>query len=414
MTESRATARATAKDGRDASPSDTEPSDMDVKRIVSLLGAHRDDMVALLTELASIESPSLEPDTQKPVQDVLRRSFEALGLESEFFAGTRTGGHLHFRPAGHAEGDGPVQVLIGHTDTVWPVGTLERMPVVHDEEAGGLRGPGVFDMKAGLVQMVFALRALSELDLLPSVVPTVFVNSDEEIGSTESQSLVERFARGASRVLVLEPALGPEGRIKTTRRGVGEFAVRVIGKAAHSGLAAGEGVSAIHEMSHVIQALHDLTDTERGIGVNVGTVSGGTRPNVVAAESRAVVDVRVSSQEDARSVEAAIRSLEATTPGTCLEIEGAVDRAPMEATPANQVLWKAVKGCGHRLGLNLVEGCSGGASDGNTTSLYTATIDGLGAVGDGAHALHEHIHVSSLVERTALLALTLMLPSLEG
>jgi glutamate carboxypeptidase len=167
-------------------------------------------------------------------------------------------------------------------------------------------------------------------------------------------------------------------------------------------------------MSHVIQALHDLTDTERGIGVNVGTVSGGTRSNVVAAESRAVVDVRVSSQEDGRSVEAAIRSLEATTPGTSLEIEGAVDRAPMEATPANQVLWKAVKGCGHRLGLDLVEGCSGGASDGNTTSLYTATIDGLGAVGDGAHALHEYIDVSSLVERTALLALTLMLPSLEG
>jgi len=259
--------------------------------------------------------------------------------------------------------------------------------------------------------MVFALSALSELNLLPSVVPTVFLNSDEEVGSIESQPHIERLARQSNRVLVLEPALGPEGWLKTTRRGVGQFKIRAIGKAAHSGLAPEEGASAIHEMSHVIQRLHDLTDVNRGIGVNVGTVSGGTRANVVAAESKAIVDVRVSTREDARWVEAAIRNLEATTTGTRLEIEGAVDRDPMEATPANQVLWEAVRGCGRRLGLDLVGAQSGGASDGNTTSLFTATIDGLGPVGDGAHALHEHVEVSRLIERTTLLALILMLPA---
>ena len=315
------------------------------------------------------------------------------------------------RPA--YQGEGPAQLLLGHTDTVWPVGTLKEMPVEYDEEEDVLRGPGVFDMKGGLVQMVFALKALSELNFLPSVIPTVFLNSDEEISSTESQAHIVGLAQQSNRVLVLEPALGPEGWIKTTRRGVGQFEIRVIGRAAHSGLAPEEGASAIQEMSHVIQTLHDLTDTQRGIGVNVGTVSGGTRANVVAAESKAIVDVRVSTREDARWVEAAIRNLEATTTGTRLDIEGAIDRDPMEATVANKVLWEAVRGCGRRLGLDLVGAQSGGASDGNTTSLYTATIDGLGPVGDGAHALHEYVEISRLVERTTLLALILMLPPLK-
>ena len=385
--------------------------DSEAKLIGEVLGGYRGAIVELLTELAKLESPSLEPDTQRSVQDLLQRLLESLGFESHFFKGDATGGHLHFWPVGHIPGEGPVQLLLGHTDTVWPVGTLEKMPVEYDKEGDVLRGPGVFDMKGGLVQMVFALRALSDLDLLPSVVPTVFLNSDEEVGSIESQPHIERLARQSNRVLVLEPALGPEGWLKTTRRGVGQFKIRAIGKAAHSGLAPEEGASAIQEMSHVIQRLHDLTDVNRGIGVNVGTVSGGTRANVVAAESEAIVDVRVSNHEDARWVEAAIRNLEATTTGTRLDIEGAVDRDPMEATPANQVLWEAVRGCGRRLGLDLVGAQSGGASDGNTTSLFTATIDGLGPVGDGAHALHEHVEVSRLIERTTLLALILMLPA---
>jgi glutamate carboxypeptidase len=288
------------------------------------------------------------------------------------------------------------------------------MPVVVDEEKGVVRGPGVFDMKGGVVQMVFALRALSELGLKPEVTPVVFLNSDEEIGSPESHDHVERLAKSASRVLVMEPALSPEGMIKTTRRGVGQFTIRVVGKASHSGLAPEEGASGIQEMSHVIQFLHGLTDWDKGFAMNVGTVQGGTRGNVVAAECRGDLDVRVTTLADARAVEEAIRGLEAQTPGTRVEIEGAVDRAPMEATPRNVALWEAVRACGLEMGVELVQGMSGGASDGNITSLHTATVDGLGPVGDGAHAEHEYVDIDKLLERTALLALTIMVPHLNG
>ena len=288
------------------------------------------------------------------------------------------------------------------------------MPVEWDEPEDVIRGPGVFDMKAGIAQMVFALEALSELGLEPTVAPTIFLNSDEEIGSPESQGHVEQLGRVSSRVLVLEPALGPEGLIKTTRRGVIRFDIRVVGRAAHSGLAPGEGASAIEEMAHVTQSLHALTDPERGISVNVGTVSGGTAVNVVAAECCASVDVRVRTQADGQWVKGIIQRLEPTTPGTRLEIEMSLDRGPMEATPRNRILWEAIQGCAKRLGLELGDAESGGASDGNTTSRYTATVDGLGAVGDGAHARHEHVRVSSLPERAALLALILMMPPMEG
>ena len=382
-------------------------------RIVEFLSDRGDTIVKLLTDLANLESPSLVPETQLPVQALVRGSLEEIGFECSHIPGEKTGGHMQLSLRGHEANQAPIQLLVGHTDTVWPLGTLDRMPVEVDEERGVVRGPGVFDMKGGIVQIVFALRALAEMGLQPEVTPVVFLNSDEEIGSPESHPHVERLAKSASRVLVLEPALGPEGKIKTTRRGVGQFEIRVVGKASHSGLAPEEGASAIQEMSHVIQALHGLTDLDGGIAVSVGTVTGGTRVNVVAAECRALVDVRVRTLADARAVEEAIRGLEATTPGTRLEIEGAVDRAPMEATPRNQALWRAVRECGLRMGLELAEGLSGGGSDGNITSLYAATVDGLGGVGDGAHAHHEYVRIDKLLERTALLALILLLPSLD-
>ena len=383
-------------------------------RIVEFVSDRRDAIVKLLADLVSLESPSLVPETQLPVQALVRASLGEIDFECSHVPGEKTGGYIQLSPRGHEANQTPIQLLIGHTDTVWPLGTLDRMPVEVDEEGGVVRGPGVFDMKAGIVQIVFALRALAEMGLQPEVTPVVFLNSDEEIGSPESHPHVERLAKSASRVLVLEPALGTEGKIKTTRRGVGQFEIRVVGKASHSGLAPEEGASAIQEMSHVIQALHGLTDLDGGVGVNVGMVTGGTRVNVVAAECRAQVDVRVTTIADARAVEEAIRGLEATTPGTHLEIEGAVDRNPMEATPRNQALWRAVRECGLTMGLELAEGCSGGASDGNITSLYAATVDGLGVVGDGAHAHHEYARIDKLLERTALLALILMLPQLDG
>ena len=391
-------------------------TDLEVTGLRDLIAERRDDMVGLLLELANLESPSLVPESQSAIQELLTRRFEAMGFAARLFPGKKTGDHLFLsaKEAGSAGNGGPVQLLLGHTDTVWPIGTVRDMPVKWDEQEDVIRGPGVFDMKAGVVQMVFALEALSELGLEPTVSPTIFLNSDEEIGSPESQGHVELLAQASSRVLVLEPALGEEGLIKTTRRGVGRFEIRVVGRASHSGMALEEGASAIQEMALVIQALHALTDRERGIAVNVGTVSGGTGVNVVAAECRASVDVRVATLADGQWIKEVFRGLKATTPGTRVEIEVVLDRGPMEATPRNRLLWEAVRGCGRRLGLELEGARSGGASDGNTTSLFTATVDGLGAVGGGAHAHHEHIRVSKLLERTTLLALILMMPELEA
>ncbi len=215
------------------------------------------------------------------------------------------------------------------------------------------------------------------------------------------------------RVFVLEPSLGPAGLLKTARKGIGRFTVTVQGTAAHAGLDPGAGASAILELSHVIQDLFALNDLDKGITVNVGTIDGGLRPNVVAPKSRAVVDVRVATQADAQAVEAAIFSLCPATPGTTLHIEGAFGRPAMEQTPANRRLWMLACQLASDLGIDLEEGMAGGGSDGNTTSLYTATLDGLGAVGDGAHAHHEHLVLGRSIERAALLAMLLLAEPLE-
>lgn len=384
-------------------------TDQEVTRIREHVAAHKAELIEFIERLALIESPTRDPASQVPVQALLRERLEAIGFRVRHLPGVETGGHLWARPNA-AEAGAPYQLLVGHSDTVWPHGTLQTMPVVHDPSEGVLRGPGIFDMKCGVTQIIFALEALHALGLQPTVTPAVFINSDEETGSPESYRHVVRLSRHASRAVLLEPALGPTGVLKTGRRGSGQFQVTVHGKSAHSGLDPGKGASAILEMSHVIQQLHALSDLDRGITVNVGEISGGTRPNVVAAEARAVVDARVLAMEDARWLESQIGAIKTTVPGTRVEIVGAVDRPPMERTPRNQALWHAVRACGARLGLVLEEGVSGGGSDGNTTSLYCATIDGMGAVGDGAHAVHEFLYTDFLVDRTALLALTVMLP----
>jgi glutamate carboxypeptidase len=286
------------------------------------------------------------------------------------------------------------------------------MPVEETDD-GRLRGPGVYDMKGGLVQMVFALRTLYEMELTPSVTPVVFVNSDEEIGSHDSRPRIHRLARTAERTFVLEPSLGPAGKLKTARKGVGRFIIRIKGKSAHAGLDPESGASAIVELSHVIQKLHALNDAERGITVNVGMIEGGQRPNVVAPTSRATADVRVLTCEDAEIVERTIRSLEVSTSGVTLDIEGGIRRPPMERTPRNRMLWHTAQEAAERLGIDLEEGTAGGASDGNETSTFCATLDGLGAVGDGAHAEHEYVDLDKMVERTALLVLLLLADPLE-
>lgn len=384
---------------------------LDPAEVLTRLRERQGEMARLLRTLAEIETPSRDPGTHGPLRDLLAgelrdRGFRTRGIPAP---SPDTGGHLFARTG---QGDGQAQLLLGHLDTVWPAGTLESMPVRTD--GGRMHGPGVFDMKAGLVQMLFAFTVLDELGLVPAVEPAVLVTGDEEIGSPGSARWVRRLARRSCRAFVLEPSLGPAGSLKTARKGTGQFEVRIEGRGSHAGLAPEEGASAIQELSHVVQALHALSDTGRGITLNVGEAEGGVRPNVVAPRARAVVDVRVPTREDARRIEEAIRSLEPTTPGTRIAVEGGMRRPPMERTAGNRRLWEAARRLGGELGLDLEQARAGGASDGNLTSRHVPTLDGLGAVGDGAHADHEHVVLERMPERSALLALLLMLPPGEA
>lgn len=378
--------------------------------LLAYLQGRRDDLLDLLQRMTLAESPSTEPGAQVAIREIIAAELQRLGYLVRRIPGRDSGGMLHARPAVRRR-NGAAQLLLGHYDTVWPLGTLEDMPFEAADDV--VRGPGVYDMKGGVAQAIMALDALQAFGLQPQVVPHVFLNSDEEIGSRESRRYIEKLAARMDRVLVLEPSLGPAGLLKTARKAIGRFTVTVHGEAAHAGLDPGAGASAILELSHVIQALFAMNDLKRGITVNVGTIDGGLRPNVVAARSQAVVDVRVASQSDADGVEAAILGLRPAIAGTTLTVQGGFGRPAMERTPANRRLWQMACRMGEQLGLQLEEALAGGGSDGNFTSRFTATLDGLGAVGDGAHARHEHVRLGPTLERTALLALLLLAPPLE-
>jgi glutamate carboxypeptidase len=386
------------------------------QRLLAHLRARQDKMAALLADLARLESPSHEPATQEPVFARLAAELAAAGMRTRRLCGRgfpgrqpgrQTGGQLWAVRQARRRG-APGQLLLGHCDTVWPRGTLERMPVTIQD--GRLSGPGVYDMKGGLVQGIFALRALFDLGLDPTVEPAFFINSDEEIGSPESLPRIEALAHRVRRVFVLEPSLGAAGDLKTRRKGSLRFTIRVFGRAAHSGLDPEKGASAIRELARVIQWLYEKADPGRGITVNVGVVEGGLRANVVAPEARAELDIRVLATEDAERLEREVLALTAETPGTRVEVTGGIDRPPLEPTPGNRALFAAAQASAAELGLPLGEGTAGGASDGSLTSRFCPTLDGLGAVGDGAHALHEHVVLDRMPERAALLALLLLNP----
>ena len=378
-------------------------------RIREYLESAQDDSVRFLKRLVVAESPSDDPASQAVVQRILAAELKRSRFRIRYMAGTTTGGHLLAVPRSRKKG-APIQLVIGHTDTVWPVGMLEAMPFELDN--GQIRGPGVYDMKGGLTLLAFALRALRSLKLKPEVTPVILLNSDEEVGSHESQRHINRLAKIADRVFVLEPSLGRAGRIKTARKGVGEFAIEVKGRAAHAGLEPGRGVSAILELSHLVQRLFELNSPRDGISVNVGTIDGGLTTNVVAPDGRITVEVRVISEQQGREIEKAIRKLKPVTSGARLEVIGGVSKPPLLKTDRNRALWKVARDAGKELDLQLRDGLAGGASDGNTTSVHAPTLDGLGVVGGGAHAIHEFLKVDSLAERGALLALLLLAPPL--
>ncbi len=385
------------------------------RQLLDYLHSRQTEMRSLLEELVLAESPSDVPAAQQKVLALLQKELEERDYRVRRIRGRQTGGHLVAVPnirrksnLGDRSNHQPIQLLIGHCDTVWPLGTLEKMPLVLRQ--GKMYGPGVYDMKAGLVQTIFALEAVNGFS--PQITPVILINSDEEIGSYESTPQIRRLAKIAARAFVMEPSLGPTGKLKTRRKGVGEFTVRIVGQAAHAGLEPEKGVSAILELSFVVQKLFELNDPQRGITVNVGTIDGGIRPNVVAPESQAVVDVRVLHPEDVPRIEAAILELQPTTPDTQLIVEGKIERPPMEKTPGNQQLWQLAQQAASELGIEIESGTAGGSSDGNLTSLYTPTLDGLGAVGDAAHAPGEFIYLDQIVERAALLAQLILAPTL--
>jgi glutamate carboxypeptidase len=376
--------------------------------VLTWLGGRQDEMAELLDRLVLAESPSLVPGSERSALDLLRSELESAAFVTRRLRGDGTGDHLMARPSTRRR-RARFQLISGHVDTVWPLGSIQAMPPQRDN--GHYFGPGAYDMKGGLVQLIFALRALHALGLSPPLTPVIFLNSDEEIGSVDSRRHIRRLARGAVRALVLEPPASPGGALKTGRKGVSRFEVVVTGRAAHAGTSPEQGVSAILELSHLVQRLFALSDPRAGVTVNVGAIDGGLGANVIAPEASALVDVRAPTKAAAASIAQAIHSLKPTRPGTFLTVHSEPGRPPMPSTLRNRTLFKRAQRLAAELGLHIEESpLVGGASDANLTSELTATLDGLGAVGDGAHARDEHVVVSALPERAALLALLLLEP----
>jgi glutamate carboxypeptidase len=365
-------------------------------------------IVGLTRELVECESPSHDAGA-------VNRFVELLGDRAQDIAHARTfAGKLSGNPASFGKHlrleftlpgkkkSGQILAL-GHSDTVWPMGTLRSM--LFRQSRGRLWGPGVFDMKAGLAFFLFAMRALRDLDIPVARKVVLQVNSDEEIGSPSSRLLTEEAARQSSAVLVLEPGQGLEGKLKTARKGVGDYTVIVRGKAAHAGVDFSSGASAIIEMSRQIERIAGFTRLDRGITVSPGVIQGGTRSNVIAAECRAEIDVRIPRAADAAYLERKFASLKPFDKRCTIEVSGGINRPPLERSAGVRKLFRTAQILARELGIELEESSTGGGSDGNfTAALGVPTLDGLGAVGEGAHAPHESILVNHISGRTALLA----------
>jgi glutamate carboxypeptidase len=338
--------------------------------------------------------------------ELLRSNLD--GAKIRTFPGGRFGRHLRAEftlPGPRKRRDGWILAL-GHSDTVWPLGTLAQMPF--REKSGRLWGPGVLDMKSGIVFFLFALRALRELDIPVARKVVLQVNSDEEVGSESSRPLTEDAARHSSAVLVLEPGTGLAGKIKTARKGVGAYRVTVHGRASHAGVDFENGASAVLELARQIDRIAGFTNLQRGLTVNPGVIAGGTRSNVVAAEAWAEVDMRIARVKDAPALDKKFHSLRPIDKRCSVHVTGGMNRPPMERTSAIGKLFEMARGCAQELGVKLEESSTGGGSDGNfTAALGVPTLDGLGGVGEGAHAVNESILINRIADRTALLAMLL-------
>ncbi len=366
--------------------------------VLAFLREHQSQIVADLGEFGQRESPSTDKALLDDFSQFLAAYAARCGGRSEVLAMQDTGTHVRIR-WGPDEGE-PI-LLVGHFDTVWPEGTLQRMPFRTTD--GVATGPGVFDMKAGLVHGFWAIRALREVAGVDRPIE-FFCNGDEEVGSPTSQPLIETAARGKRAVFILEPSY--DGALKTARKGVGIFHAEIKGRPAHAGLDPFAGASAIEELAHLISALHALSNRETGTTVNVGIVSGGTRSNVVAEQASADIDLRVTTQVEAERMTQVILQQHAHHPDVQVKMTGGINRPPMERTARTEELFHQARRLARELGIDdLQEAMVGGASDGNFCAILgIPVLDGLGAVGGGAHAVTEHVNVADMPVRAALVA----------
>jgi glutamate carboxypeptidase len=359
-----------------------------------------DGMLTTLQELVEIESPSHDKSAVDRMGSKVAQLMKAAGATVQRVARIDVGDVILGRWQGQPAAS-PILVLC-HMDTVWPVGTLAERPVRLDADAGRFYGPGAFDMKAGIVTALTALEHLHTLGRHPVAPVVMLCNGDEEIGSDASRALIEELADKSGLVLCMEPAI-PGGAIKTARKGVGSYTLRVRGRAAHAGADHSKGINAIEEMAHQILALRALTDYERGTTLNVGYISGGSAVNVVAEECEIKVDVRVTNREEADRIHAVLQGLQPHLAGTKLTVAGRLGHPPMLRDALMVQTFAQVQRIAQRHGLEVQEGSTGGGADGSfAAALGVPTIDGLGPDGDGGHALHEHVKVGSLAERAAL------------
>jgi glutamate carboxypeptidase len=389
------------------------PETISAKNLLKKLRTQTPEMLASLRRFVECESPSLQKAAADRCCALIAKEWRAAGAHVERLPNAQRGDHLRIvwqpsearamRPTGQL-------LVLGHYDTVYASGTLRHMPF--RVKGGKAYGPGVFDMKAGIVQALFAFRALRELQGASASASqaqlrkrVVFLwTSDEEIGSGTSRKLLEAEARRSDAVFVLEPAFGARGLLKTSRKGVGEAELLVHGRASHAGLAPQDGVNAIHELALQISRVESWNDLQRGVSVNVDIVEGGTRTNVIADRARAVLDLRALRVADMRRIEKRLRGLRPFNRGAKLEIRGGFDRPPLERK-MSATLFARAKTMADEIGVDLGECCAGGGSDGNlTAALGVPTLDGLGAVGDGAHSQDEYVVVSKMAERAALIA----------
>ncbi len=373
-----------------------------MQRLLSYAKTNKDKIVTAIGQMVECESPSDSPAHVNRFVDLLTEQTKDVA-KPRLYISSSYGRHLRLEfqlPGGSKAG----RILgIGHSDTVWPLGTIKSMPFRQHKKR--LWGPGVLDMKSGLAFFIYAARALRDLDTPVRKNVSLLVVADEEVGSTDSRPLTESEAKRSDCVLVLEPGTGLTGKLKTARKGIADYRLTVTGKAAHAGVDFANGASAILEIARQIERIATFTDLDHGTTVNPGVVRGGTRTNVIAAEAQLDVDVRIARLKDAQAIDRKMRALRPFDKRCKLTVEGGLNRPPMERTKAIKNLFGRAKEIGVELGLDLEESSTGGGSDGNfSAALGIPTLDGLGAVGEGAHAANESILIDRIADRTALLA----------